>query len=423
MNVQKKIGFFSVLSLVVGAQIGTGVMTLPNPMASLGLYGQFGWFISFLSALCLAFVFADLCSHFPKTGGPHVYVAKAFGTNAGFLTAWSYWIVSWVSTCCVIVSAVAYLEPFTASSHFGYEWGVFGVFLILNLLGMRVFAWVESLMFILKVAPLIIVPLALILKSDHTWISVKDPFFPLMIKGALLTFWGFLGVEGATAPAQNVENPKKTIPLALILGTTLVGSLYILNSFSFHMFVDPQFLKESAAPYASVVASLFGSTRIMNIVGALICMGTMNSWILISAQVGYGAAQSGFFHRIFLKCNAKGSPVGSILLSSIGIFPILYFSHSPNLADQINAMLDISILIFIIVYAACCVSHLFLIQRKEIAPSFLKKVASYGGLSSCTLMLFYAEGMAIFVSLSIIMLGTIFLIVQKRKVFFRREKR
>ena len=82
-QVSRKIGFWSVFALVTGSQIGSGVFMLPANLASFGLFALVGWIISGIGAIALALVFAQLCSWFPKTGGPHVYVKEAF------------WIINW----------------------------------------------------------------------------------------------------------------------------------------------------------------------------------------------------------------------------------------------------------------------------------------------------------------------------------------
>src|SRR5437879_699390 len=107
----RRIGFWSVFALVTGSQIGSGVFMSPATLAPYGIWGLLGWVVSGLGALSLALVFSELCTRFPKTGGPHVYVKEAFGKTAAFFTGWTYWIVSFVSTTAVIVTSIGYLSP------------------------------------------------------------------------------------------------------------------------------------------------------------------------------------------------------------------------------------------------------------------------------------------------------------------------
>ena len=91
-----KIGFWSVFALVTGSQIGTGALFFPSSLAPYGTYSIVGWIISSFGAIALSLVFASLCARFPQTGGPHVYVQKAFGRYLAFFAGWTYWVISWV---------------------------------------------------------------------------------------------------------------------------------------------------------------------------------------------------------------------------------------------------------------------------------------------------------------------------------------
>ena len=108
----KKLGFGAVLAIVFGSQIGSGIFVVPSALAPFGTFSVLGWILAGLGALLLAFVFAGLCEAFPKTGGPHVYVHKMFGRLPAFFTGWTYWLISWISSSVVVITAIACLHPF-----------------------------------------------------------------------------------------------------------------------------------------------------------------------------------------------------------------------------------------------------------------------------------------------------------------------
>lgn len=87
MNTQKKMGFWTVTSLVAGSQIGTGIFLLSASMAAFGAVGLSSWLITATGAILLALVFARLSAHIPKTGGPHAFIEHAFGKTLGFFSA------------------------------------------------------------------------------------------------------------------------------------------------------------------------------------------------------------------------------------------------------------------------------------------------------------------------------------------------
>src|SRR5690348_390679 len=111
MEAQRKMGFWQVTSLVAGSQIGTGIFLLPASMAAFGAIGQSCWLITATGAMFLAFIFARLAAEMPKTGGPHTFIETAFGRTFGYFSAWTYWVISWLSTPMVVISVVSYLSP------------------------------------------------------------------------------------------------------------------------------------------------------------------------------------------------------------------------------------------------------------------------------------------------------------------------
>jgi APA family basic amino acid/polyamine antiporter len=235
-------------------------------------------------------------------------------------------------------------------------------------MGSKFFASIDIMLMILKVIPILIIPISLFLFLPNITIDQKicepSSWRICLMQGTFLTFWGFIGVESATAPANMVDNPRKNIPLTIIIGTSLVAILYMMNSFSFYLKIPENDILGSAIPYAIAFEKIFHNQWMMPVIGAVVCIGCINNWILISAEIGYGASKSGFFHPIFQRKNNNGTPYASILFSSIGMIPLILMSASPNLFKQIEGIIDTSSVIFLIVYCMSCAAHLKILKGK-----------------------------------------------------------
>ena len=198
MNSQK-MGFWAVTSLVAGSQIGTGIFLLPVSLAAFGAAGLSSWLITATGAMLLALVFAGLASHIPKTGGPHTFIEAAFGKSLGFFSAWTYWVISWLSTPLVVVSVVSYLNPVFGDLHpvanLLMELSFLLFITCLNLSGVRSAGRVEFVLTLLKLLPLILVPLGGIFffNTGHftPFNPTAEPTLAVINAAALLTFWGF----------------------------------------------------------------------------------------------------------------------------------------------------------------------------------------------------------------------------------------
>jgi APA family basic amino acid/polyamine antiporter len=403
-----KIGFWSVFAIVTGSQIGSSVFMSPISLAPYGFYGVMGYVISSFAAISLCFVFSHLCSKFPKTGGPHVYVKNILGDDIAFFTGWTYWVISWVSTTTVILAIVGYLSPFFGENHdklfyVFVEIGILSLIVLLNLRGLKVAGAAEFVLSVIKFIPLLIVPFFAFdhFNSDNFIVHheiVLKPMSEILGKVTLLTLFGFIGLEAATAPAESVKNPTKTIPKAIIIGTLFVSFLYILNCLAIMGMVDGKTLAHSKAPYVDVAKVLFGGNwhLIISVLSAIICIGTLNAWILTSGQIALGLARDGFMPSFFNKQNRNEAPQVAILISSIGIVPLLVLTANENLANQVTDLIEISVISFLFVYLLCTISFL----KDQVTSGINIYLSSIGiiALSFCSWIIYETSNNTLLIS-------------------------
>jgi APA family basic amino acid/polyamine antiporter len=387
--VSKKMGFWAVFALVMGSQIGSGVFMLPAHLAPYGAFGLAGWIVSALGAITLALVFAQLCAWFPQTGGPHVYVYKAFGKHMAFFTGWTYWVISWVSTTVVVAASVGYLTSFLQINspmlNLALEIALLLGVTALNFKGVSAAGRVEFVLTVLKFVPLAFVPLVALAYFDVAHFTVAPEVAHLSLvqtlsRVALLTFWGFIGIESATTPAGSVENPSKTIPLAVIAGTIAVALLYVLNSVAIMGALDGSVLAQSQAPYADVARVLFGGSwhLLISAIAAIVCIGTLNAWTLTSGQIALGLAQDNLVPAVFGRTNAYGAPYCALLISCLGMIPLLVLTTNASLAAQVLVIIDFSVTAFLFVYGICCISFLKLLLQRPMRMADIVPHLLYG---------------------------------------------
>lgn len=377
-----KIGFWSVFSLVIGSQIGSGVFMLPASLAPYGIYSLAGWFIAGVGAIALALMFGGLCSRFPQTGGPHVYVREAFGQTCGFFTGWTYWVISWVSTTAVIVASVGYLSPLIGNQspeiYLILEIGLLMAITLLNLKGVKAAGQTEFFLTLLKFIPLLVIPIAALMYFDSSNFVMENskvslPTTQILSQVTLLTLWGFIGVESATTPAGCVKDPSRTIPRAIILGTLCVSGIYFLNSIGVMGLISGVELANSKAPYVDVAQKIFGGNWhvVVSIIASLVCIGTLNAWMLASSQVALGLAVDRLLPKFFAKKNKHDAPVVGVLISCAGIIPLLVLTNKSSLGQQITAIIDFSVVAFLFVYLMCCLAYIKTLNQQGQQPLYV----------------------------------------------------
>ena len=388
MNRHKELNFIALVSIVIGSQIGSGAFILPSLLAPFGVVGLFGWIVSVSGAVSLALIFSELSSKLPKNGGPHVYVTEAFGRKAGFFTAWIYWLISWSSNSVLLVTTVSYLSIITGKLSsieiIIIETIILSLITIVNILGVKFSGIVETVLTFLKVVPLVVLPVIFMFFFDwnnfHFNLNCSDlncgGVAETVAKTGLLTFWCFIGVECATTPAESVKNPKKTIPMAIIIGTVSVAFIYLSNSITVIGVSGFDSLMQSDASYAVAMKKVFGSSSdfFISATAIIVCLGTLNAWTLTSGQIAYGAFEDKLFPKIFGKVNKSGAPVAAIIISSVGMIPF-FIVEQMDFVHGLNKLIDLLVSIFLIIYLVCAVSYMKMIRTWK--KTTIAKIKAY----------------------------------------------
>lgn len=421
----KKLKFQSVVSLVIGSQIGSAVFLLPARLAVVGPISLFGWLVSGTGAILLALIFAQLSMQVSKGGGPHAYVEKAFGRRAAFFIAWTYWLISWIGSIAIIGAALGYLSPVLGISDslsiLLLQIAVVACITIVNILGVTIAGTLEIFLTIIKCTPLIIIPLVglFYLNVEHfqSFNNGNSSTLTSINTATLMTFWGFIGLETATATSGVIENPRKTIPRAIIIGTLIVAVFYFLNSFGVMGVVPPEILTNSQAPYVEAAQILFsgGWNVTIALMAFIACVGTLNAWILTSGQIAVEAAKNGLFPSLFSKTNNAGAPYMSLLISFFCILPILCLTTTPNILTGLNVIIDVSVIIFVFIYLFCTLAYMK-INAKDPKKSYLYWVIALLGSGFCIWILLFISVQNLFFCSLFILSGVPIYIMQRKKI-------
>ncbi len=383
---RKALGLWAATALVIGNMIGSGIFLLPASLASFGGISIVGWLFTAAGAMFLALLFAKLGSMVPKVGGPYAYTRLGFGDFAGFWIAWGYWISVWAGNAAIAVALVSYLQGIipvlgnslwlSAAVAIGLIWLVTWI----NVLGIKQAGVFQVITTIMKLVPLI--AMATIGLFYINW-SHFIPFntsgmspFAAVTAVAALTLWSFIGVESATVPADDVSNPKKTIPRATILGTIVTALVYILSTVAVMGIIPLAELGKSVAPYADAAGSVWGRWAFDAVaIGAVIsCLGTLNGWTLIQGQVPMAAALDHLFPKVFGKISRHGVPALGIIIASVlvTLLTIFYYTGTAMGGSSDNPLILIFTKIILLAgltalvpYAFCAMSELILFVKNR----------------------------------------------------------
>ena len=341
----RPLGFWSATALVVGSMIGSGTFLLPATLAPYGAATLVGWGITLCGALLLAVTFAQLARRWPQTGGPYVFARNAFGELPGFIVAWSYWISMWCAIAAIAVafagSIGAIFPALTATPVRAASCGLLALWLCagVNLLGVREAGRLQLLTTVLKVVPLLLFGLVALWFIDS---SHYVPFNPsgqslgsVTAATVALTLWAMIGLEAATVPADAVQDAPRTISRATVAGTAIAGVATVLACTTVLGLLPADVLAASGAPMADAAAALWGPAAgtLLAVVMAVSCVGALNGWTLLSAQLPMAAARDGVLPRAFAYETRSGAPAFGIIVSCVLATVLVISNYNRSLVD------------------------------------------------------------------------------------------
>jgi basic amino acid/polyamine antiporter, APA family len=335
---ERKLSLFDVTNLVVGAIIGADIYVASSFGAQLlGPFSLIVWGAAGLIAIVIALCFAQCAMLVPKVGGPYAYAKTAWGPFAGFIVGWSLWLAEWISLAVFPIAFVRYLMFFFPSMDLLTQILIkvaFVAFLALtNIIGVRAAGKINDALTLLKLAPLVFFVIAGIVWIILNPSGVSANFSPLAPFGfasfgsaLVLIFWAYAGFEISTIPANDIDEPSKTIPKAVVFGILIVTAFYLTTNLVLFGVRNFNLLANDSAPLAAASSSILSSNAVLALfggllvgVGALISVaGSDESGMIGTSRLGYALAADGLFPKVFARVHKKfKTPYASIIIQSV----------------------------------------------------------------------------------------------------------
>lgn len=374
-----KLGLFMLIALVTGNMVGSGAFMIPTEIARVGSIGLLSLVVTALGSLCLALVFAKMSLLVPKAGGPYAYAFAGFGEYIGFQTAYYYWIAVWVGNAAIVVAAIGYLnvffpilnDPVTKTvSILAIIWSL----TIVNILGVRFAGFIQIITTVLKFTPLLMIGIMGWWYFHPEYLTqsfnvTSQSNFSAFSFGITITLWLFVGVESATIPSDSVHNPKRNIPLATVLGTVIAIIIYLLSNTAIFGMLPTDLLANSTSPFATAAEMIFGRWgKLLVAAGAIIsCLGALNGWILMAAQIPMAAAQDNLFPKIFAKSNSSGIPVAGLIITSVLVSLLLLGSTYLNLIKQFELLILVACTTSLVAYFYTTIAEIIILPKKPLS--------------------------------------------------------
>jgi putrescine:ornithine antiporter len=363
MEDKKKMTLMQLTVIVAVNMMGSGIIMLPANMAKVGAISLLSWGVTAVGSMAIAYGFAQAGLFNQRAGGMSAYAEDAHGKAGFFMTFYLYFFSLAIGNVAIAISAVGYLAtffPWLSSTPVATCIGVIAlvwVTTVANFGGPRVTGQIGSVTVwgvILPVGLLSII--GWFWFSGHTFAAAWNPNGISIGQGLgssiALTLWAFLGMESAAQNSGAVENPKKNVPLACMLGTLGAAVVYILSTAVIQGIVPNAELTMSTGPFGLAYAKMFNPTvgSIVMALAVMACLGSLLGWQFTISQTAKSASDDRMFPSIFSKVNPMGAPVAGMIVMAVVQSAMALSTISPNLNDQFNVLVNLAVVTNVVPY-------------------------------------------------------------------------
>ena len=308
---------------VVGGIIGGGIFRTPATVAERldsAWLVLLAWVIGGVVALIGAFCFGELGQRRPRAGGGYVYLRETFGPLPAFLYGWTLVLV--IATGAIAAVAVTFADYTLALAELPHRFSVplaiAAIVLLagINYVGVRPAAITQNIFTILKLAALAALigagifleaPIQQVRIFDHQTLGLGAALVPI-----LFTYGGW---QQTNFIAEEIIEPERNLPRALVLGVTIVVAVYLLANIAYLRVLGPDGLAASTAPAADTMQAVLGPVggKIIAAGIALSTFGFLNLVILVTPRVLQAMAADGvFFQRLAVLHPVHRTPTAAI---------------------------------------------------------------------------------------------------------------
>jgi len=382
IDLRSELSLFDVTNLVVGAIIGADIYVASSFGAGyLGPSSLIVWIVAGIMTIVIALSFSQCAAMLPKVGGPYAYAKEAWGPFAGFIVGWSLWLAEWISLAVFPVAFTRYLMFFYPNLGWAAQTMVkvlFVTFLaISNIVGVRAAGKTIDVLTVIKLTPLVFfVGAGLIYMVLHPigTMSNFSPFFPYGAgnfgTALVLIFWAYAGFEISTIPADEIREPGKTIPRAIVLGISIVTVFYLTTNFVLFGVRPWSQLASDVAPLASATTTMLSTNATLMLIGVVIVgigalfsvAGSDESGMIGTSRLGYALAVDGLFPRIFAKIHPKfQTPYLAVLAQAVTAL-------AASIVGNLSMLIASSVFFMAVAYLATSASVFSL--KKSMKPKY-----------------------------------------------------
>ena len=414
-SLERDLGLYATITISIGAMVGSGIFVLPGLAASkAGPAAILAYLLAGLIVLPAAVSKAEMATAIPESGGTYLYIDRAMGPLPGTIAGIGAWFSLVFKSAFALVGLGAYLLLFVAIPE---GWLVFvslglgTLLLVVNVLGAKLTGKLQSI-----VVSLVLLVLLVFIGDGLTFVesSRYHPFFSHGEGGLFaatgLVFVSYAGVTKIASVAEEVENPGRNIPIAILSSVLVMMLMYTLTVFVVIGLSTPETLtaKDMLTPMALAAESFPGQMAEIgiSIVAVLALTSMANAGILSSSRYPLAMSRDSLAPPIVAHVSERfKTPVVSIAFTGGILLVLIAFVPVIDLAKLASAF---QILVFAFINVALVAfreSSLDWYDPDFVAPGY--PFVQFGGTIACALLLTQMGWIPLFGALGLVVVGAL----------------
>lgn len=318
VKLSRALGLVSATTLGVGAMIGAGIFILSGLAAGMaGPAATISYLLTGFMTLFTALSYCELSSSIPIAGGGYTYVHEGIGGITAFITGWAL-IFGMVVSCALY--AIGFAEHFGPLLSLGLPYqfnyavlaaGIIIVLIGVNIIGTKESGRVQTFFTLGKVGILVAFIVMCFPFINWEGIGSVKLFFPYgyvtVIATTSLIYISFFGFEQVSQASEEIKNPEKNVPRAILLSLAVPTVIYVLVVLVSVGIIDPKALGASSAPLALIAGKVlkeYGLVFVL-IAGVMSTISALNATVLTASRATYAVSRDGFMPAILSNINAR----------------------------------------------------------------------------------------------------------------------
>ena len=335
----RAVGLFGLIAIAVNGVIGSGIFVLPATVASLlGPASPAAYIVAALLIALIVLCFAEAGSMFDRSGGPYLYAREAFGSFIGLEVGWMFLLARLAATSAIANAFTAYLGYFWPALGSGVGRAIALTVLLwglawLNLVGVKYGSWTVNVLTVVKILPLLLFVFAGFFFVDSTRYQILAlPDAGLLRQASLALIFAFGGFENASVPTEEVKNPTRNLPIALIASIAVTALLYI--AIQIVALGTLPGLANDATPLASAARVFLGpaGAAIMTVGAVLSTTGSNSALVLVGPRILYALAEGGQLPRALARVHPRyRTPHVAVIVFALAAWVIALYGNFAQL--------------------------------------------------------------------------------------------